>query len=564
MKTLFSSIISITLFSIAFSQNNLIHRIHKDSLVKKKEYYYYKDELYTGYAFTLFPTNQLKSEFEIKEGKVEGDFIEYHKEVNYEVKNYQDTILLSKLSDLLTQKEFELKCVSIKYQDIQGLNSELISKLGLKKLNKYLEAERSNNLKEKYIPILKKYKSIADSIDVYKLKMSKLNEIKIDILNKIEKESIKPKIQNNIFGKGQFKDNYQNSFWKYYNINGELIAAGNFLNGDQTDKNDNGIPRNGRIGNWKFFFDNGNIESEYNYKNGKLDGLFILWNKNGKKQQESIYKDGKLNGLTILYYENGNKQQESIYKDDILNGLTIFYNENGNKKKEVIFIDSKLNGLGIVFYENGNKKSELMFKNGNVNGLAILYNENGTKQGESMYKNGKANGLTILYYENGTKQQESMLKNDIEEGTFKTYYQNGSVKEIGVKSPLAKHQNNMIGDYFLYNEDGTLNKKLHINMDGSEIDITPKPFSTFSRSEANKAYKCYCCKSTIKGVYNGVTVNGYNASKIDVELLYDVYNSPKTKFESIADEFGDYSTPYEKLRKHYQFCTVKCSRICYY
>ena len=48
-------------------------------------------------------------------------------------------------------------------------------------------------------------------------------------------------------------------------------------------------------------YDNGNKESEWTLKDGKLDGLYTLWYKSGKKWLQNTYKDGKLDGLSTYW-----------------------------------------------------------------------------------------------------------------------------------------------------------------------------------------------------------------------------------------------------------------------
>ena len=40
----------------------------------------------------------------------------------------------------------------------------------------------------------------------------------------------------------------------------------------------------------------------------------------GKLQSELTYKNGKLNGKAVWYFENGFKEQEAFYKDNLLEG----------------------------------------------------------------------------------------------------------------------------------------------------------------------------------------------------------------------------------------------------
>jgi antitoxin component YwqK of YwqJK toxin-antitoxin module len=41
-------------------------------------------------------------------------------------------------------------------------------------------------------------------------------------------------------------------------------------------------------------YENGQKELEINYKDGKKDGLFIVWNENGTEIYRKTYKDGEL------------------------------------------------------------------------------------------------------------------------------------------------------------------------------------------------------------------------------------------------------------------------------
>ncbi len=50
-------------------------------------------------------------------------------------------------------------------------------------------------------------------------------------------------------------------------------------------------PRNGLFKSW---YDNGQLEKEFIYKNGEVDGELRIWYKNGQLSRESWYKEGYL------------------------------------------------------------------------------------------------------------------------------------------------------------------------------------------------------------------------------------------------------------------------------
>ena len=66
-----------------------------------------------------------------------------------------------------------------------------------------------------------------------------------------------------------------------------------------------------REGKWVFYYQSTGTKSyEYNFRNGKRDGLNTEWFENRQKEFEGTYKDGKLNGLRITWFEIGQKEDE--------------------------------------------------------------------------------------------------------------------------------------------------------------------------------------------------------------------------------------------------------------
>ena len=96
------------------------------------------------------------------------------------------------------------------------------------------------------------------------------------------------------------------------------------------DVNNDELERRGEFPNFIYFikgsdtpytgksfelYDNGQKQWEANWKDGKEDGLEVMWYENGQKTTEKNYKDGKEDGLEVWWYENGQKKRESNWKD---------------------------------------------------------------------------------------------------------------------------------------------------------------------------------------------------------------------------------------------------------
>ena len=158
------------------------------------------------------------------------------------------------------------------------------------------------------------------------------------------------------------------------------------------------------------FHDNGQKQTEGNFKDGGIDGLFETWYEKGGKEGEANFKGGKMDGLLVAWHDNGQKETEENYKDGKLDGLSLGWYENGQKETEGNFKDGKIDGPAASWHENGQKKGELNHKEGKLHGDATGWYENGQKQFETIYKDGNPDGLETYWHENGQKKAERTYK----------------------------------------------------------------------------------------------------------------------------------------------------------
>ena len=116
----------------------------------------------------------------------------------------------------------------------------------------------------------------------------------------------------------------------------------------------------------KSMYDSGQVQALAQFKDGKQDGLFTVWDENGQKMAETIHKDGELDGLWTSWHENGQKRGEGTYKDGKRNGPATSWHENGQKDREGTYKDGKPDGLGTMWHENGQKMNESTYKDGEL------------------------------------------------------------------------------------------------------------------------------------------------------------------------------------------------------
>ena len=101
-----------------------------------------------------------------------------------------------------------------------------------------------------------------------------------------------------------FKDQPENFTGKclWWFENGQLGCDGDFKNGE-------------RHGKWFEWYKNGQLEWEGNWKDGEYHGKWLRWYSNGQLECEENWKNGEKHGKWLEWYENGQLAWEWDYKD---------------------------------------------------------------------------------------------------------------------------------------------------------------------------------------------------------------------------------------------------------
>ncbi|MBQ7489103.1 MAG: toxin-antitoxin system YwqK family antitoxin [Bacteroidales bacterium] len=94
------------------------------------------------------------------------------------------------------------------------------------------------------------------------------------------------------------------------------------------------------------YFENGNVQTEAFYIDGKENGDYNVYYENGKPLLQGHYDHGLRTGGWKFYYENGNLRKCGSFENDICVGKWLDYNEKGEVVKE-LETDEKSLGCGI-------------------------------------------------------------------------------------------------------------------------------------------------------------------------------------------------------------------------
>lgn len=80
---------------------------------------------------------------------------------------------------------------------------------------------------------------------------------------------------------------------------------------------------------------------EFEFKEGLLNGDYIVFHPNGEMYSHTKYVMGKKHGEELMYYNDGTLNKKSNYNKDVLAGRQFTYFENGKKQSESIIEDGK-------------------------------------------------------------------------------------------------------------------------------------------------------------------------------------------------------------------------------
>jgi antitoxin component YwqK of YwqJK toxin-antitoxin module len=484
---------------------------------------------FNGFYYSYYDNKQIKAIQEIKDGRINGKTVDFWFDKSYNPNIFKDTALLNSYNSILQKAKNDLAlCLldTAKYcKDERDFLKNEIG--GYEKLQKIISKYDEDKLNDKRKAEFEHYISLTKNVNSSQEKLYLINKTISELKRKINDESSKKVftpiksteyymidtlkegnaiIYNSSGAKieeGNYKNNFKYGLWKYYSKESKLIEEAEYENGKL-----NGIRKN-----YNSFYTrdgyNGNLFAEAHYKNGELNGLkkefykfegtlqsaneylndkktgvSIYYNVQGKKISEVTYKDDKKQGKEFLYDDNGILNSEYIYVLDEKEGpFKVYYHSNGKVKREGNYSRNMLNGIVKEYYNNGSIMNEGNYSNNRKNGPYKEYFENGKLKLDANYLNDKRNGKHKTFYETGQIESEISWANDKLHGPEIRYYYNGKVNRkttidtnsLAFAYGYPFNDEHVIGDYYKYNEDGTLSNHYFAYKDG-RLDIKfPKP-----------------------------------------------------------------------------------------
>ena len=212
------------------------------------------------------------------------------------------------------------------------------------------------------------------------------------------------------------------------------------------------------------YWPNGQLRTEIKYLNMKKDGTHIEFDGNGKKSYEYNYKDGKLHGIYCEWHRwnavNSDTSKPLIEENGIMVPLCAL-------KLKCNYVDDKKEGDETTWYPDGKLESRKIYKNNepvniktyyengniwweeNYHGLEIFPHLaiNGYKKENPDHRNmftNQKHGICKYWYPNGELQSEGTYIDGKLDGYCKKYYESGNIElevryKMGVKEDVRRY-----------------------------------------------------------------------------------------------------------------------------
>jgi antitoxin component YwqK of YwqJK toxin-antitoxin module len=248
-----------------------------------------------------------------------------------------------------------------------------------------------------------------------------------------------------------FRDGLEEGIAREFDKDGRIITLITYKSGFITERElINRYDNNGRKhGNWKYFYADGKVMMEGNYKHGLENGYFKEYDKDGNLISTDKFAEGtKLENVAELvkldvrkdYYPDGKVKIAATYnKEGQLEGVRREYLPDGTVEKSYIFRNGIMIGEGVVtekgerdgywkeYFDDGRLRAEGKYNKDTREGPWKYYHPNGTIEQEGVYAGGKPEGDWLWYYPGGQVLREEAYYNGLLDGMMTEYDEAGNI-----------------------------------------------------------------------------------------------------------------------------------------
>lgn len=237
---------------------------------------------------------------------------------------------------------------------------------------------------------------------------------------------------------GTFKHGLKNGYFKEYDLEGNLLSATKWVDGEKIEMAEELAKLDIRTD----YYPNGGVKVMGTYdKDGIPEGVRREYDDKGKVEKAYIFRRGVIIGEGVFtdagqkegfwkeFYPDGKLKATGPYEKDVRKGLWKFYFNSGQLEQVGAYLDGQPDSTWRWFHSNGQLLREETFYEGLSDGIMTEYDAQGkiVIQGDNI--EGKREGK--WFYDEGDNRDEGEYIEDMRNGLWQSFYPDGSVRFTG-------------------------------------------------------------------------------------------------------------------------------------
>jgi antitoxin component YwqK of YwqJK toxin-antitoxin module len=228
--------------------------------------------------------------------------------------------------------------------------------------------------------------------------------------------------------KGVYLDSIPIRFHQFYNREGKPERSIRYSErGTGIRTGEGPIDENERrTGEWKLFFETGELRASGKYVNDRQTGEWIFYDLDGKKMQVGNFNNGVMEGEWKWFYPSGSIFREEVYVRGNRHGLCIQYSDSATIVAKGEYVDNEREGPWIEHI--GDSREEGSYIMGEKNGIWRTYHRDGHLLHTGEFVHGSPNGRHLFYHPDGkTIKEEQHYVMGRRDKNWKKHYENGTL-----------------------------------------------------------------------------------------------------------------------------------------
>lgn len=293
--------------------------------------------------------------------------------------------------------------------------------------------------------------------------------------------------------KGNF---FNHGSWKLFNRRGQVMAKGNFEDGMMSGSWERWHPANssGMFQSAPFNEYKGPFISTATFKDGKLDGVWAIFDQFQRKIAEIPYKAGLRHGTATWKFPDSSNMRIARFTAGKMDGPLYEWDRQSKLVRNDEYIKGKRVIKNVTFYRPKQRKSENYFLEGQYelegddswwdakpaeyvqtgsrtqHGPSYVWHENGQVKMRGSYQNNEPVGTFTWWHSNGQRELTGSYRGGLKSGKWTGWHANGMKSFEG-----QFEEDERSGKWRWWDEDGKVRSEKDFDQPEESTDVLKKP-----------------------------------------------------------------------------------------